>query len=401
MTATVRQFHDISSTRAHPVLHALRTLKTGTCLVTLPGGKEIYYGGEKPGARADLRINHWDALDYIHDRGDIGFGEGYIQGLWETPNLRNLMLFLTDNIDAVDRHLSGSILHKTLYSLKRKLRPNAGAIHEKNANSHYDIGNDFYKLWLDRSLTYSGGLFEGDADRPLEDAQKARHKHILNRLSPEAGSHILELGCGWGGFMSEAARSGYRVTGLTSSPSQAALARERLESEGLGHLATVQLQDYGQVNDQFDHIVSAGVLEHVGEEFWPDYMRKVRSALKPSGKALIHSVVVNDNHFNRYRLKSDFLREHVFPGAMLPSATRFREEAERAGLNVNDVFFFGSDYSITLERWLKKFDDNLGEIRDLGYDEAFIRQWRLYLASSAALFKAGRVDLMQAELTAV
>jgi cyclopropane-fatty-acyl-phospholipid synthase len=190
------------------------------------------------------------------------------------------------------------------------------------------------------------------------------------------------------------------VTGVTSSQSQAALAKERLESAGLGHLATVQLQDYHQVNDQFDHIVSAGVLEHVGEEFWPDYMRKVRSALKPSGKALIHSVVVNDNHFNRYRLKSDFLREHIFPGAMLPSATRFREEAERAGLKVNDAFFFGGDYSITLERWLKKFDDNVGEIRDLGYDEAFIRKWRLYLASSAALFKAGRIDMMQAELTA-
>lgn len=400
MTATLRQLHDISSTRAHPVLHALRTLKSGTCLVTLPGGKEIYYEGTQPGTRADLRINHWDALDFIHDRGDIGFGEGYVQGLWDTPNLRSLMQYLADNIEAVDRHLSGSILNKTLYSLKRKLRAHTPATVEKNTHSHYEIGNDFYKLWLDRSLSYSGGLFEGDADRPLEDAQLAKHKHILDRLAPKVDDHILELGCGWGGFMREAAKNGHRVTGVTPSQSQAALAKQRLENEEFGERASVKLQDFRQVDGRFDHIVSGGVLEYIGEENWSAYMQKVRSILKPSGKALIQSVVVNDNNYNRYRLKSDFVREHMFPGAMLPSATRFREEAELAGLKVNDMSFFGPDYSITLERWLKKFDDNIGEIRDLGHDEAFIRKWRLYLASSAALFKAGRVDLMQAELTA-
>jgi cyclopropane-fatty-acyl-phospholipid synthase len=308
------------------------------------------------------------------------------------------MQLLTENIDAIDGYIDGSVFYRALYGLKNKLRLNTNTRSPKYTQMHYDLGNDFYKLWLDKTLTYSGALFNGNAAKSLEEAQRAKYRRILDHLSPWSGDHILELGCGWGGFMEEAAKRGYRVTGTTLSETQAELARERLAKAGLGHLTEVRLQDYRAVAEQFDHVVSIGMFEHVGEEFWPGYMKKVQGALKPAGRAMIQSIVVRDDRFNRYRSSSDFMREHIFPGGMLPSPSRFKRAAGRAGLKVCDTFFFGGDYAITLGKWLENFDARLPEIRELGYDDAFIRKWRVYLTGSAAMFRTGRINLMQAEL---
>lgn len=394
------QQNDIISPRAHPVLQAFRSLRRGTFSVTLPGGKQIFYNGSESGIRADMRVHHWDALDYIASRGDVGLGEGYMMGLWDTANLKNMLHLLVENIEAFDKtYVDGSAFYKLFYALKNKLRLNTTAGSMKNVHAHYDLGNDFYKLWLDETMTYSGALFKGDAALPLAVAQKAKYQRILDRLCPSPGDHILEIGCGWGGFMEAAAKNGCRVTGVTLSQAQAELARERLAKAALWHLTEVHLQDYRAVAEKFDYVVSIGMFEHVGEEFWQEYMQKVKSVLKPSGKAMIQSIVVRDDRFESYRRSCDFAREHIFPGGMLPSASRFRAEAERAGLQIRDTFFFGGDYAITLEKWLQKFEDNLREIKDLGYDDAFIRKWRFYLSGCAATFRSGRINLMQAELT--
>ena len=272
-----QQKNDIISPRAHPVLHAFRSLRRGTFSVTLPGGKQIFYDGSESGIRADMRIHHWDALDYIASRGDVGLGEGYMLGLWDTANLKNMLRLLLENMEAFDKtYVDGSAFYKLFYALKNKLRLNTSAGSLKNIHAHYDLGNDFYKLWLDETMTYSGALFNGDATLSLATAQKAKYQRILDRLRPSPGEHILEIGCGWGAFMEEAAKRGCHVTGVTLSSAQAELARERLAKAGLGHLAEVRLQDYRDVPEKFDHIVSIGMFEHVGEEFWGEYMSKVQ-----------------------------------------------------------------------------------------------------------------------------
>ena len=400
MVALFKKQHDeMASPCAHPVLHALRSLKRGAFSVTLPGGREIFYHGPESGIHADMRIKDWNALDFIATRGDIGLGEGYMMGWWDTTNLKSMLCLLTENIDALDtRCVDGSALYQMFYSMKNKLRLNTSEGSLKNVKAHYDLGNDFYKLWLDETMTYSGALFNGDANLPLAAAQKAKYQRILDRLSPSPGDHILEIGCGWGGFMEEAARKGCRVTGVTLSSEQAAFARERLEKAGLKHLTEVRLQDYREVPEKFDHIVSIGMFEHVGEEFWAEYMAKLRNALKPGGSAMVQSIVVRDDRFKSYRRSSDFAREHIFPGGLLPSASRFKAAAEHAGLRVADTFFFGVDYALTLENWLERFDTNLQKLRELGYGEDFIRKWRFYLTGSAATFRSGRINLMQAQL---
>jgi cyclopropane-fatty-acyl-phospholipid synthase len=392
------QRSEVISHLSHPVLLALQALQTGTLVVTFPEGTELMYGGLNSGTQAEMQINDWDVLDDIANYGDIGFGEGYMLGMWDTHNLQNLMRLFAENIDAVESYIDGSIFFKTLYSLKNKLRSNTYMGSRKNIQAHYDLGNDFYKLWLDKTLTYSGGLFNGNPATSLEDAQKAKYQRILDRLSPLPTDHILEIGCGWGGFMEIAAKNGHRVTGVTISQPQAELATIRLAKADVDHLTEVHLQDYREVTEAYDHVVSIGMLEHVGEKFWTAYMEKIYNTLKPSGKAVIQTIVVREDLYKKYRKNSDFIREHIFPGGMLPSPARFKDEATGAGFRINDVFFFGRDYAITLEKWLEKFDGHIQNIRDMDYSEEFIRKWRLYLAMSAAMFRAGRIDLMQVEL---
>lgn len=399
MGALLKNQNETASPHAHPVLHALRALRKGAFSVTLPEGKQIFYHGSEPGTRADMRINDWSALDHIATRGDIGLGEGYMMGLWDTTNLKNMLRLLAENLEAFDKtYVDGSALYKIYYGFKNKLRLNTSAGSLKNIKAHYDLGNDFYKLWLDSTMTYSGAWFKGDASQSLETAQTAKYHRILGKLSASPGQHILEIGCGWGGFMEEAAKQGYRVTGVTLSTEQAAYARERLEKAGLAHLTEVRLQDYREVPEKYDYIVSIGMFEHVGEEFWGEYMTKVRNTLRPGGRAMIQSIVVRDDRFKRYRKSCDFAREHIFPGGLLPCPSRFKTEAEHAGLKVADTFFFGSDYAITLEKWLERFDANIQKVKELGYGDDFIRKWRFYLSGCAATFRSGRINLMQAQL---
>jgi cyclopropane-fatty-acyl-phospholipid synthase len=384
--------------RTPVALSAMSLIRRGQLDLVLPDGQRAVYGGKEPGPSAVMHVRDWKVFKRIFSHGDIGLGEDYIRGLWDTQDLKNLMRVAVENIHAFEDFISGNTVYRTLFALKNKFRPNTCRGSRKNIHEHYDLGNDFYKLWLDESMTYSCALFRGDDSKSLREAQQDKYQRILGKLSPAPGETLLEIGCGWGGFMEEAARSGVPVTGVTISEEQAEFARTRLQKAGLSGLTQVRLQDYREVPERYDHIVSIGMFEHVGEEFWAEYMDTVRKHLRPGGKAMIQTIIVREDLFKSYRKSSDFIRAHIFPGGMLPSRGRFEQEAAKAGLKIKDVFHFGQDYAITLEKWLENFDDRMEDIKALGYCDKFIRKWRFYLTSCAAMFRGGRIDVMQVEV---
>ncbi len=390
----------VISNRIPAVLLPLNHIRRGRLDLSLPDGKTATYSGKTRGTQADMQVYDWKVFQHMLSRGDIGLGEDYINGLWDSTDLKNFMRVAVENIDAFENFARSNIFYRMAYALRNRLSPNTRRKSRKNVHVHYDLGNDFYKVWLDKSMTYSSALFQGDTSKSLKEAQQAKYQRILDRLttSSSSGGHILEIGCGWGGFMEKAAKNNFRVTGVTLSREQALWAQQRLEVAGLERTTEVRLQDYRELDGQYDHIVSIGMFEHVGEAFWTEYMTTVHKYLKPGGRAMIQSIIIRDDLFENYRKSSDFIREYIFPGGMLPSRERFEQEAVKAGLVVKDVFRFGQDYAITLEKWLDNFDTGIEEIKAMGYCDKFIRKWRFYLTCCAAMFRSGRINVMQVEL---
>jgi cyclopropane-fatty-acyl-phospholipid synthase len=257
--------------------------------------------------------------------------------------------------------------------------------------AHYDVGNDFYKLWLDPSMTYSAALFQSSG-QPLEEAQRAKYQRILERIG-DGVSSLLEIGCGWGGFAEEASKNIRDITCLTISSAQYDYATKRLQNR-----SKVLLQDYRDIRKKFDAIVSIEMFEAVGEKYWATYFKKVAESLRKGGKAIVQTITVRDDVFEDYRTRSDFIRHYVFPGGMLPSIKRFHEEAAKSGLKCVETFTFGQDYANTLREWLARFDAKRDEILALGYSESFIRNWRFYLGFCAAAFAVGRTNVAQIEI---
>jgi cyclopropane-fatty-acyl-phospholipid synthase len=283
--------------------------------------------------------------------------------------------------------------------LRHWLRPNTRRRSQRNVHVHYDLGNPFYALWLDRTMTYSSALFEGDTSRSLEDAQAAKYQRIVDVLQLRAGMRVLEIGCGWGGFALHAARQGIRVHGVTISPAQYEWARERVAQAGLRDLVTIELRDYRDLRGIYDAAVSVEMFEAVGERYWPTFFTVLGRMLKPGAHALVQSITMDDSRFAEYRSSSDFIREYIFPGGMLPGAERFRAAARRAGMACVESQSFGLDYARTLQCWHARFEENLDAVRALGFDDLFIRTWRLYFAYCEAGFVERRTDVRQFVLT--
>jgi len=383
----------------HPVLRAFRHISHGQLNVRTPDLHLLRFKGPKPGPAADWLLHDWSPLDDLLSRGEIGFAEGYIARTWDTDDLTALIMFGLANSDALERYFYGRPLYALWLRVRDFWNKNTVAGSRRNILKHYDLGNDFYALWLDKSMTYSCALFGDNRNLSLEEAQAEKYRRILSKLELQSGSHILEIGCGWGGFMEFAAREGYRVTGVTISDAQKNFTEERLRLAGLDHLAKVELKDYRKIAEQFDGVVSIGMFEHVGEEFWPAYFRAVRSFLKPGAKAMVQSITIDEHVFLRAHDKRGFIEEVIFPGGCLPSKERFGKVAEKAGLTCREQFAFGKNYALTLKHWLQRFEARKNEVLNMGYDEKFIRLWRFYLASCIAAFTVGRTDVIQAELT--
>jgi cyclopropane-fatty-acyl-phospholipid synthase len=369
----------------------LSRLRCGRLEFVAPNGEIRICQGPEPGPSARFAIHDWAVLRHIVQRGDIALGEDYIDGAWDTDDIEALIQLFLLNMDALGNLAHGGFFSRIALVLSdRFVRRNSIGGAKRNIEAHYDVGNDFYALWLDQSMTYSSGLFAGSAS--LEAAQSNKYERILDRLAG-CGKSILEIGCGWGGFAEKAVSAGRAVTGLTISPAQFDFASRRLKGA-----ADIVLEDYRKVRGTFDAIVSIEMFEAVGEQYWPAYFRTLTERLKDGGRAIIQTITVRDELFADYRLRSDFIRHYVFPGGMLPSVKRFREEAEKAGLRIVDQFAFGRDYAKTLREWSDRMTRHAPEIRAMGHDDRFLRNWHYYLAICAAAFQVGRTDVVQVEL---
>ncbi|HEX8956143.1 MAG TPA: cyclopropane-fatty-acyl-phospholipid synthase family protein, partial [Burkholderiaceae bacterium] len=358
-----------------------------------PDGTTSMHGeGGEPVA---LDLRNWTVCGAAAKSGDIGFAESYIAGDWNTDNLPGLIELFVRNREAIEDMIYGSWWGNLLYRLKHSFNRNSKSGSRKNIQAHYDLGNDFYALWLDASMTYSSALF-GTPQASLEQAQAAKYRRMLDELGLAARSNILEIGCGWGGFAEIAARErGHHVTGLTLSAEQLAYARSRLERAGVSQHADLRLQDYRDLTGSFDGVASIEMFEAVGEAYWPQYFSCVAQALKPGGRACIQSIVIADDLFAQYRKGTDFIQQYIFPGGMLPCPRAFREQAARQGLRVCNELAFGQDYARTLQLWREQFKAQLAAVREQGFDERFVRTWEFYLAYCEAGFRAGSLDVIQ------
>ncbi len=375
----------------HRFLKELEHIEYGSLSVITPDGKAHIFQGKYPGTAAAMILHTWDVVGKAMRRGDIGLAESYRESKWDSPDLADLFEFGMQNQSVLDRYVCGGMLGRVAARLAALFTRNTLKGSKKNIHAHYDIGNAFYALWLDPTMTYSAAIF-GNENESLADAQQRKYDRIIERINP-SGS-LLEIGCGWGGFAERAVEKGdYAINGLTISEEQYNYATERL-----GSTATVSLQDYRHQQGIYDQIVSIEMFEAVGEQFWPVYFAKVKSLLAQKGTALIQTITIADDCFDRYRKSGDAIRTFIFPGGMLPSPEKFRAASEKAGFVVTDTFAFGQDYALTLTRWLENFDSSISGVKAMGLDDKFIRLWRFYLTVCIAGFRHGRTDVMQWEL---
>jgi len=386
---------------ARAILALLEGLEHGSLEVRLPDGASLRFGQpRRDHCAAVLEVASWSVFDWVLERGDVGFAEAWIDGHWHSPDLTALLTLLANNRQALAQAVYGRWWALISARLRHLLNANTRAGSRRNIMAHYDLGNDFYRQWLDPTMSYSSALYSSTAPRSLAAAQLAKYRRVLHRIDAQPGQRVLEIGCGWGAFAETAAReAGLEVVGLTLSPAQLQYARERMRLAGVDRQVHIELRDYRDlVGEQFDHIVSIEMFEAVGERWWPSYFATLQKLLAPTGRALVQSITIRDELFARYRRGTDFIQQHVFPGGMLPSPSVFGEQAARAGLAVNDSFAFGRDYARTLAEWSASFEQQWPAIAAQGFDERFRRLWRFYLAYCQAGFNSGATDVMQFEL---
>ncbi|MAS12272.1 MAG: SAM-dependent methyltransferase [Nitratireductor sp.] len=370
----------------------------GQITLRFPDGGRHTAAGTRPGPTAVLHFKNGRAFMQILTGGSNGFARAFLDGHIETPDLDAVLELALANEARWRAVLESSSLISKLDVLRHRLRRNSRAGSRRNIAFHYDLGNEFYSQWLDKSMTYSSAIFDAQ-EQSLEEAQAAKYDRIIDRLKIGPDDHVLEIGCGWGGFAEHALRkTGCRVTGLTLSREQANFTRERLAQAGLSDRSETRLQDYRDCRGTFSKIVSIEMFEAVGEENWPVYFDRVRALLAPGARALIQVITVDESRFEIYRRKADFIQTYIFPGGMLPSQRAFEDAALNAGLTLADRYCFGKDYARTLTEWEVRFARGWEAISSLGFDERFRRMWLYYLAYCRAGFRNGRIDVVQYEL---
>jgi cyclopropane-fatty-acyl-phospholipid synthase len=370
----------------------------GRLTFVLPSGREVRVEGEKPGPSARLIVKDFRFLSRVLTAGDIGFGEGFMAGEWDTPDLSALLEAFTLNLDRIRRLLEGGAFYRAVNALGHALRRNSRSGARRNILAHYDLGNAFYSRWLDPSMTYSSARYERPG-QSLGEAQRNKYASLARQIGLGPDNHVLEIGCGWGGFAEFAAGEiGAKVTGITISPAQYDFARKRLFDQGLAERADIRLIDYRDVEGHFDRVASIEMFEAVGEAYWPTYFGKIRDVLAPGGRAGLQIITIRDELFAHYRKRADFIQKYIFPGGMLPSETRLKEEAVRAGLEWRDIVRFGQNYADTLAEWAHSFEAAWDDIKGLGFDERFRRLWRFYLGYCEAGFRTERTNVVQLSL---
>jgi cyclopropane-fatty-acyl-phospholipid synthase len=368
-------------------------LQVGALTIEVPGAEYRFEG--EPGPEGHLRLNRPRALRRFATGGALGFSEAYLDGDWDSPDLPALLELLARNEAHFAARYYGRGWAQWLPRLQHLLRPNTREGSRRNILAHYDLGNDFYGAWLDATMTYSAARFV-TPDQPLEQAQRRKYACLAENLGLEPQDHLLEIGCGWGGFAEFAAGEiGARVTAVTISEQQHAYASARIQKAGLNERVNVQLKDYRDLDGQYQRVVAMEMLEAVGERYWPLFFGKLRDHLAPGGVAGLQVITIADRHFEDYRRRADFIQRHVFPGGMLPSPTALQNQIRGAGLSLRHESTFGLDYAHTLSIWNRRFQSAWPTIREQGFDGRFKRLWDYYLAYCEAGFRAGSTDVCQ------
>jgi len=380
---------------------ALLGAKTGKISFGLPDGRTILFDKNDGGPEAHVEVHDYAFAKRSVAGGDVGFAETYMDELWSTPDLTAVLRYFADNFDSVgDGKLPRGGLKARLINIVRHLflNRNSKSGSKRNISTHYDLGNDFYAKWLDPSMTYSSALFPSP-NTSLEQAQFAKYDAICETLELSKGKQVLEIGCGWGGFAEHAARKyGAEVTCLTISEEQAKYARTRMQEAGIDGQVEIRLEDYRDHEGAYDGVASIEMFEAVGESFWPSYFEKISQVLRPGGKAALQIITIDDDLFESYRKRADFIQRYIFPGGMLPSLTALKDQFETANLTHKGTNFFGEDYGRTVQYWMRSFNEAWDDIMPMGFDERFRRMWNFYLSYCEAGFMGGRINVGQFEL---
>jgi cyclopropane-fatty-acyl-phospholipid synthase len=377
------------------LLAILKRTRAGGIAIELADGRRFDFAGDRPGPRAILRVNRERMARRLLTDGDVGFAESYMDGDWETPDLGALIEFAAINADVLDRHLRdswhGRLLRRALHIWRRNDRRGS----QKNIAYHYDLGNEFYRHWLDPSMTYSSAVFE-EPKYSLEQAQVAKYRRLARAIGLDRRHRVLEIGCGWGAFAETAAREhGCQVIGITLSKAQQVYAEMRVRAAGLADRISIRLQDYRDIRERFDRIVSIEMFEAVGEAYWPLYFAKLKNNLTEGGMAALQIITIAEERFDAYRQRPDFIQRYIFPGGMLPTVDRLKSLAADVGLEWRVDHGFGRHYAETLRQWGQRFAGAWPAIQALGYDERFRRMWQYYLGYCEGGFRAASVDVRQ------
>jgi cyclopropane-fatty-acyl-phospholipid synthase len=382
------------------ILMAAARIELGELTVFTPAGHRHVFAGARPGPVATLSLRTKRAARRILFGGNVGFAEAYMDGDIDTPGLAALLELAALNEAAInDIHYGKATKLAAAVGLARKfwhaLRANTRSGSRRNIAYHYDLGNEFYRRWLDPSMAYSSAVY-ADGAKDLEAAQQAKFARMAAMMGVRPGQKVLEIGCGWGSFAAYLAKE-FRahVTAITVSREQLAHTQARVQKEGLGDLVEPRFVDYRDVEGRYDRIASIEMFEAVGEKYWPAYFGKLRDSLAPGGRAALQIITIADRFFDSYRNGVDFIQRYIFPGGMLPSDAALKAEIARAGLTLDRQSNFGLDYAETLAEWNRRFQRAWPEIQGLGFDTRFKRMWEFYLAYCEAGFRARSIDVTQ------
>lgn len=371
-------------------------LPRGSLIVHTPEGRLLKFGGKGPGPEAELILHNWKLPARAFSGATIGVAESYIDGDWESPNVTAFLELFVINEEEGEKVAGGaSWLLTTIQRIRHWLNDNTRTGSRRNISAHYDLGNAFYGQWLDPTMTYSSALYSAGAN-DLETAQNAKYRALARDIGIGAEDHVLEIGCGWGGFAEFVAREvGCKVTGLTISREQHDFARRRIFEAGLADRVEIRFQDYRDEQGKYDRIASIEMFEAVGEKHWPVFFGKMKECLRAGGTAGLQIITIKEDAFERYRVRPDFIQRYVFPGGMLPTPQILRRLGAEQGLSFLREHAFPQDYARTLAEWRERFRDSWERIVPLGFDERFKRLWEFYLHYCEAGFRAEYIDVRQ------
>ena len=369
-----------------------KKISNGKLTITLPNNENLEFFG-KGDLKSNLKLNSYMPILRTITSGHVGFAESYLKGEWTSSDLESLLEIMVTNLP--EAFSAKSKIHLTYNRIIHFFRENTKSRAKKNIQYHYDLGNDFYKLWLDKTMTYSSAIFKNEKES-LTEAQENKYQLLIDSLDIKSHHKVLEIGCGWGGFAEYAAKKvGCSIKGITISPSQLKFATNRIKELKLDDKVTIELCDYRDLKGKYDRVVSIEMIEAVGEKYWKNYFKKIKDVLKKDGLAGIQVILINNKSYQRYSKSVDFIQKYVFPGGMLPSQEKLNENYVDAGLVEVNSHSFGKSYAKTLTIWHKEFLNSLSAIKKLGFDIKLERIFKYYFSYCKAGFNSERIDVAQ------